>query len=425
MRRVRTIVVVGIVCAAAIAAAWRLWPSIRGLRPAVLPPKVAPPSEVDSSARMIPGVNVDVLPPDRSQRSRNTTGFPLTLAPGLSIATYATDLGKPRVLLMDGQGTLLVSVPVAGRVVALPDRNRDGAADETRTVVSGLDRPHGLALSAADGWKLYIAETGAVAVYDYDPETTRATNRQKLLNLPAGGNHFTRTLLLARADDGEERMLVSVGSSCNVCVERDARRATVLFARLDGSDVRTFARGVRNAVFLALHPVTGAVWVTEMGRDLLGDDFPPDEINILHDGADYGWPYCYGKNVQDPFGRGRDCSARIPSHVDLPAHSAPLGLAFIPETGWPAAWRGDLLVAYHGSWNRTEPTGYKIVRLDLDATGAQVGDAYDFISGWLAPDERAYGRPVDLLFVPDGALYISDDKAGMVYRVTYDSDGDT
>jgi len=307
-------------------------------------------------------------PSDGEAPSRNTTGFPLALTPGLSIETYATNLGKPRVLLMDGRGTLLVSVPSSGKVLALPDRDRDGVADETRTVVDGLDRPHGLALRAMDGWQLSIAETAAVASYTYDPETMRATNRQKLFDLPEGGGHFTRTLLLARADGGEERLLVSVGSSCNACAERDSRRATVLSARLDGSDLHTFARGLRNAVFLATHPTTGAVWVTEMGRDLLGDDLPPDEINILHEGADYGWPYCYGKNVRDPFNsRGRvDCSEKVPSHVDLPAHSAPLGLAFVPQDGWPAAWQGDLL------------------------------------------------------FASDGALYISDDKAGVVYRVTYD-----
>ncbi|MBI4449546.1 PQQ-dependent sugar dehydrogenase [Candidatus Uhrbacteria bacterium] len=422
MRRPLSIVIAIIVCAAAVTAAWRVWPHVRGLRPALL----SSPREASRPAAAITPAVSDAEPrtppSDGEAPSRNTTGFPLVLAPGLSIGTYATGLGKPRVLLMDGRGTLLVSVPSSGKVLALPDRDRDGVADETRTVVDGLDRPHGLALRTTDGWQLSIAETGAVASYAYDPEAMRATNRRKLFDLPAGGGHFTRTLLVARADDGEERLLVSVGSSCNACAERDARRATVLSARLDGSDLRTFARGLRNAVFLATHPTTGAVWVTEMGRDLLGDDLPPDEINILQEGADYGWPYCYGKNVRDPFNsRGRvNCSEKMTSHVDLPAHSAPLGLAFVPQDGWPAAWQGDLLVAFHGSWNRTEPTGYKIVRFDLDATGAPVGAPQDVISGWLSADDRAYGRPVDLLFAPDGALYISDDKAGVVYRVMYD-----
>ncbi|MDO8598637.1 MAG: hypothetical protein Q7S02_00850, partial [bacterium] len=269
MRRSSTIVFVSAACVAIVAAAWFAWPHVRGLRPALLPPPRETVPTISSSASPAIDIKSDISSPDRVEQTRNTTGIPLVLAPGLSINTYATNLGKPRVLLVDGRGTLLVSVPSAGKVVALPDRNDDGVADEVRTVIAGLDRPHGLALNATDVWQLSIAESGAVAVYDYDPDSMRATNRRKIVDLPTGGGHSTRTLLLARADDGEERLFVSVGSSCNVCVERDARRAAVLSARLDGSDTKTFATGLRNAVFLALHPGTGAVWVTEMGRDLL------------------------------------------------------------------------------------------------------------------------------------------------------------
>jgi glucose/arabinose dehydrogenase len=231
----------------------------------------------------------------------------------------------------------------------------------------------------------------------------------------------------------DRRLFTSVGSTCNACEESDWRRAAVLVSDEDGKDLKVFAKGLRNAVFMTTHFVTGDIWATEMGRDLLGDDLPPDEINILKEGVNYGWPICYGKNVPDAsYARDVGCENFIPSHIDLQAHSAPLGLAFIPEdpsTGsgqaaWPEEYWHDLLVAYHGSWNRPEPTGYKIVRLKLNAQGnpsTSSGQVIqeDFISGWLEGD-RAFGRPVDILVQPGGVMYISDDKAGLIYKVTYD-----
>ena len=172
---------------------------------------------------------------------------------------------------------------------------------------------------------------------------------------------------------------------------------------------------------MAVHPLSQHVWATEMGRDDLGDNWPPDEINIILEGSHYGWPYCYGKRLHDdktdPTGAHREfCKDTIPSFIDVPAHSAPLGLAFFPPE-WPQEFRHDLLVAFHGSWNRTEPTGYKVVRYKLDAAGNFV-DVEDFITGWLTP-AGALGRPVDILIKDDGVIFISDDKAGVVYRVVY------
>ncbi len=177
-------------------------------------------------------------------------------------------------------------------------------------------------------------------------------------------------------------------------------------------------------MFLTLHPVTGKVWATEMGRDNLGDDIPPDEINILEKGKNYGWPICYGKNIHDtefdknvyirnpcmdPFETG--------SHVDLQAHSAPLGIGFIPEEGWDEDMWFDALVSYHGSWNRSVPTGYKIVRVKLDAQGNYIG-AEDFITGWLKSDGTKLGRPVDVKVLSGGTMYISDDDRGAIYKVS-------
>ena len=213
-----------------------------------------------------------------------------------------------------------------------------------------------------------------------------------------------------------------MGSSCDVCEEKDPRYASILAVDADGGELTTFASGLRNPVFMAVHPLSKHVWATEMGRDYLGDDLPPDEINIILKGGHYGWPCCYGKRVHDdnfdPTGTHREfCGETIPAFIDIPAHSAPLGLAFFPKE-WPEEFRHDLLVAYHGSWNRTEPTGYKVVRHRLDSAGNPV-DAEDFITGWLTP-AGALGRPVDILISPDGVIYISDDHAGVVYRVVYE-----
>lgn len=182
---------------------------------------------------------------------------------------------------------------------------------------------------------------------------------------------------------------------------------------------------------MAIHPVTGKIWATEMGRDFLGDDLPPDEINIIEESEWYGWPWFYGKNIEDykfsPYSRPIFVKEPKPSYIDIPAHSAPLGLAFFPANSqWPEEYWNNLLVAYHGSWNRTDPTGYKIVRYKLDTQGNYFGDGStsspqveDFISGWLKNNGATLGRPVDILIQPNGSIYISDDKAGVIYRVIY------
>ena len=345
----------------------------------------------------------------------NTTGFPLSLPTGFSIAIVAKGLAGPRVLAIDPVGNLLVSIPSQGRVVALRDTNGDGSFDETKDLAKGLNKPHGLAFH---GGKLYVAETNKVAVYDYDANTLGVANKKKIIDLPAGGNHFTRTI--GFGPDG--KLYISVGSTCNVCLESDWRRAKILVANPDGTNLADFASGLRNPVFFTWHPVTHELWTTEMGRDNLGDDIPPDEINIIKQGKFYGWPYCYGKNVHDAaFDTSEKsielCKNAEPSYIDIPAHSAPLGLAFVPSgSKWPKEYWNNLFVSYHGSWNRSKPTGYKVVRYKLDDKGTVLG-VEDFITGLLTPS-GAVGRPVDILIDPTGFMFISDDKAGVVYRVS-------
>jgi glucose/arabinose dehydrogenase len=287
------------------------------------------------------------------------------------------------------------------------------------TIVDGLTLPHGLAFDCLGvSCTLYIGETDQVVAYDYNLSNQGLSNRISLFNLPPRGNHFTRTLQVI-SFGGQTKLFTAVGSSCNVCVEQDSRRAKILFSNLDGSDLRDFATGLRNTVFFTPHPSTGELWGTDMGRDLIGDNLPPEEINIIKQDGNYGWPYCYGKNIHDDDfdPRGNiDCLGLQPSHIDFQAHSAPLGLAFIPDN-WPPEYHDDLLVAYHGSWNRTVPTGYKIVRFLLDENGNHQ-ETEDFISGWLLDNGESVGRPVDLAFDEVGNLFVSDDGAGVVYKVS-------
>jgi len=350
-----------------------------------------------------------------SEPAINNTDFPLTLPEGFTISVFAQNLGKARVLQFDPSGTLLLSINNEGRVVALPDTDNNGKADKVVDVVQGLDKPHGLAFREN---KLYIAETDKVTLWDYDAQNLKATNKQVVVDLPSGGNHTTRTIMFTPDDE----LLISVGSTCNVCREKDSRRAKILVAKPDGSDLVEYASGLRNAVFMTLNPKTASIWVTEMGRDLLGDNVPPDEINIIRKDKNYGWPICYGNNIHDSnFDKNtyvrNPCTDLEPSHIDLQAHSAPLGLTFVTNNNWPKEYQGNLLVAYHGSWNRSVPTGYKIMRFILDKDGKEI-KREDFISGWLQ-GSNALGRPVDLVFGPDSTLYLSDDKAGAIYKISY------
>lgn len=349
--------------------------------------------------------------------SVNSTGIPLKISAGFQISIFAKKLSGPRVLMFDSQNRLLVSLTGSGTVVRLSDLDQDGSSDRQETIITGLHNPHGLVFWQG---KLVIAEERWVVSYDYSKDGQLSPDSDIITQLPGSGGHFTRTLGVG--PDGN--LYISIGSSCNVCHESDKRRAAIMVVA-PGSSLRVFANGLRNSVFFAWHPITRQLWATDNGRDMLGDQLPPDEINIVEDGGFYGWPYCYGQNIWDQefdkSAQSREiCARALPDHIDLPAHSAALGMAFVQgDAGWPEEYRHDLLVAYHGSWNSSQPTGYKIVRVKLDERGKYLG-LEDFISGWLPEGKsagQAYGRPVSLLFGPDGKLYISDDKAGVIYLV--------
>jgi len=400
--------------------------------------------------------NIPVVSPD-SKDSKDGLGF-LSVPDGFKISIAAKDLNDPRVIIFDTKGRMLVSETKAGRVSVLEDKDKNGEFETKYILIGNLKSPHGLAFYIDDDkiTYLYIAETQQVARYPYDINTGKITSivGENIAALPADGEHVTRTIAFGANTrkfdlDGEKllkgfysknKLYISVGSSCNVCLEDSWKRAAILESDPEGTVTAEFAGGLRNSVFFAFHPETGEMWATEMGRDYLGDNLPPDEINIIKPAEPenklgarkFGWPFCYGNQITDKTFKPEkidrtdiptDCSQTEPATIEIPAHSAPLGLAFITSDKWPSRWKNNLLVAYHGSWNSSAPIGYKIVRFKVNKNG-KVSETTDFITGWLSPSAgsgqaKIYGRPVDLKFGPDGALYISDDTAGIIYKVSY------
>ena len=377
----------------------------------------------------------------------------LKLPDGFKIDIFAKDLENPRVIAFDPAGRALVSETKTGKVLMLKDSDNDGKAEDKVVILENLKQPHGLDFYTDLGKNtyLYVAETHQVARYSYDTKNSKILSQKGqniITTLPSEGRHFTRTIAFGPNfrksqiigtinTQVETKLYISVGSSCDVCVETTTwKRAAILESDPAGTYTAEFAGGLRNSVFFTFHPKTKEIWATEMGRDNLGDNLPPDEINIVKVAGSedkfgakrYGWPFCYGNKIRDiKFNPEKiertdipsDCSKTEPPAIEIPAHSAPLGLAFIPlNGGWPKEWEGDLLVALHGSWNSSVPVGYKIVRYDLDADGKVLSQKpIDFISGWFE-NGKTYGRPVDLKFGPDGILYISDDATGNIYTVS-------
>jgi glucose/arabinose dehydrogenase len=350
-----------------------------------------------------------------SAPSEDQFGARIRVPAGFSVGLFAEQLPSVRFLRPLSGGGLLATTPRAGVVWLLTrDRDGDGRADAVRPLIEDLNRPHGMDLLG--DW-LYVAEGDGIGRMRIDPETgERLGDYQRVVDgLPAEGNHWTRTV--RAGPDGW--MYVSVGSSCNVCVESDDRRAAMLRFRPDGRELQIYATGLRNSVGFDWQPDTNALYATDNGRDLLGDDFPPCELNLVESGGFYGWPFANGERVPDPnLGSGREerIQTSIPPVHGFPAHSAPLGIVFLRHADLPAEWRGTALVALHGSWNRTRKSGYKVVSLHWgdDGTIAE----RDFMVGF-EQDENVIGRPVDVAEGADGTIYVSDDYTSSVYWVKY------
>jgi glucose/arabinose dehydrogenase len=294
------------------------------------------------------------------------------------------------------------------------DRNGDGVSDGRKVLLQDLDLPHGIDIF--NGW-LYIAETSAVGRIQFNADTGQVIgDYQRIVkDLPDGGNHWTRTLRFG--PDG--LMYVSIGSSCNVCIEDDQRRAAVLRFNPDGSEPGLFATGLRNSVGFDWSPVDGGLYATENGRDLLGDNYPPDELNRLVKNGFYGWPFAHGSRRPDPdygLSREQEIESSIAPVHEFRAHNAPLGIKFLRNEGLPEKYKYSALVALHGSWNRTKKDGYKVVSIHQTVDGKF--EEIDFMTGF-EKNEQVIGRPVAIEESEKGEIYVSDDFASTIYRIIY------
>ncbi|MGH3579400.1 MAG: PQQ-dependent sugar dehydrogenase, partial [Mycobacterium sp.] len=350
-------------------------------------------------------------------------GRTLNLPAGFQASAYALPGGGPRFMALSPDGHVFAALMSAGRLVELAD-DGSGAFATAQTAIDGLNEPSSLSFF---GGYLYVGETNEIVRYPFANGRVDAGQKEIVVAHLPGGSHVTRTV--GFGPDG--LMYVAVGSSCNVCIEQNPLRAAITVYQPDGSDGRTYASGLRNAVGFTWQPGTGDMWATVNGRDNIGDDMglsgagatqatdnlPPDYVTRISDGGNYGWPRCYGDHQLDPkYGDAAFCATTLAPSIEIQAHSAPLGLAFYSGAAFPQLYQGDLFVALHGSWNRSVPTGYKVVRVQFE-NGRPVA-VFDFATGFLSGGQ-AWSRPVGILNLPDGSLLVSDDTGGAIFRISY------
>ena len=366
----------------------------------------------------------------------------LKLPPNFKIqvfAGHASDqkLDGARLMTVGPDGHLYLSLPSQDKVVMLPDENQDGVADKVVLVAENLNAPHGLAFV---GQTLYVANQDGVVKLERTNHTWPATKITPIIRNLATGGHTLKSLKLGV--DGF--LYLNVGSSCNVCVEEDNTRATIHRYTVDGKPAGSlvtlgrhaqsavWAKGLRNSQYFVWHPVTGEMFATNEGADnrsetksgRVNDELPPEHLNKIIGGQHYGWPYCWGKEADgtqfaDPnfVGEPNFCKTTQAPAITFTAHSTPIGMTFLDKANVPEAYKKDALVALHGSWNRKQLSGYKVVRVKFNAAH-QPEAVEDFATGWLG-NNSAWGRPVDVMVGNDGAIYVSDDQAGLVYRISH------
>lgn len=349
--------------------------------------------------------------PATDDRVRN-----LKVPAGFTVVKFAENMGKPRMLHVSG-ANVYVTDRDAGTVTLLRDTNGDGKSD-VKQVVANLKQVHGLA--ERDG-KLYLVTVREVYTAAQAADGTLAAPQLLVGNLPDGGQHPNRTM--AFGPDG--RLYITVGSTCNACVEPNPENATIVTVNPDGSNKRIFAKGLRNTIGFGWHPQTGELWGLDHGIDWLGDEEQKEELNRITQGAHYGWPHIYadGKYNPQPPPPGDTTYAQFLAKTTLPtllhqAHSAPLGMVFYTGGNFPAEYKNDAFVTLRGSWNRSTPSGYSVVRLRFE--NGKPTRFEDFMTGFLVDNNRAqFGRPVGIAQTADGALLVTDDTNGVIYRIAY------
>jgi glucose/arabinose dehydrogenase len=337
----------------------------------------------------------------------------IRLPPGFRIEVYADGVENARSLALGPGGVLFVGTRSEGNVYAVVDRDGDERADRVYTIARGLNMPNGVAVREG---ALYVAEVNRILRFDDIERRLENPPKPVVVNdtLPRERHHGWK--FIAFGPDG--LLYVPVGAPCNICLSEDERFASILRMKPDGTGVEVFAHGVRNSVGFDWHPRTKELWFTDNGRDWLGDNAPPDELNRApKPGLHFGYPFCHGRDIADPeFGTRRRCSEFVPPVQELGPHVAAVGMRFYTGRMFPPEYHGQIFIAEHGSWNRSTPIGYRVTVVTLDGDRAV---AYGpFAEGWLQ-GSTAWGRPADVLVMPDGALLVSDDEAGVIYRISY------
>ncbi|GAB3506031.1 sorbosone dehydrogenase family protein [Spirosoma knui] len=346
----------------------------------------------------------------------------LKVPAGFTISKFSDQLGKPRMLTVSESGNVYVTSREAGTVTLLRDTNNDGQADQ-KQVVATIKGVHGLTIH---GGKMYLVAVKEVYTAAINADGTLGTPQQLINNLPDAGQHPNRTI--AFGPDG--LMYITVGSTCNACAEPNAENATILRANPDGTGRKIYASGLRNTIGFGWHPETKELYGFDHGIDWLGDEQQQEELNLIKEGAFYGWPYIYADGKYNPHPRpmGDSTYAQYLSKTTLPsllyeAHAAPLGMIFYTgntaaASSFPAEYRNDIFVTMRGSWNRTQPSGYKVIRVHFE--GGKPVRSEDFVTGFLVDNNQAqFGRPVGIAILPDGSVLFSDDNNGVIYRVSY------
>jgi glucose/arabinose dehydrogenase len=361
---------------------------------------------------------VVILLPDATAgyAAARSTGIPLELVklpPGFKIDIYATGIPNARSMALSPRGILFVGTRKAGNVYAVLDPNGDFRADEVVILANGLNMPNGVAFRNGS---LYVAEVNRILRYDNIEKQIHFPSKPVIVNnsLPRDQHHGWKYIAIGP----DEMLYVPVGAPCNICKKEDPRYATIMRMKLDGSGLEIYAHGVRNTVGFDWHPLTQELWFTNNGRDWMGDDLPPDTLHHApRKGLHFGFPYCHAGDIPDPkYGKMRQCNEFAVPALKLDPHVAPLGMKFYTGSLFPLQYRNRVFIAEHGSWNRSVPIGYRITMAVFDKNHTPRYET--FAEGWLQ-NNKAWGRPVDIIVMKDGSLLVSDDRAGAIYRITY------